>query len=169
VAKKTEMAQAFIGVGSNIDRDHNIRAGVRALQTQFSNVIISTVYETNAIGFEGDSFFNLVVSLMTDLEPRQLQDQLHVIESKFKRKRSGGPRYASRTLDLDLLLYDDFVSDEAGMEIPREDVTRFAFVLCPLAEIAGELKHPVSDRRYADLWEDFEQANQELHAVKLEF
>jgi 2-amino-4-hydroxy-6-hydroxymethyldihydropteridine diphosphokinase len=168
VAKKPDMAQAFIGVGSNIYRDENIRAGIRALKTQFSNVIISTVYETNAIGFEGDNFYNLVVSLETEQKPRQLQQTLHKIESQFGRKRSGGLRYVSRTLDLDLLLYDDFVSDEADLEIPREDVTRFAFVLCPLAEIAGELKHPVSARRYADLWDDFEQADQELRAVKLE-
>ena len=136
----TELAQVFIGVGSNIDREENIRAGLRELRTQFSNVNISTIYETIAVGFEGDNFFNLVVGLETDLTPKELQDKLHEIESQFGRKR-GGPRYVSRTLDLDLLLYDDVVCEEEGIQIPREDVIKFAFVLRPLSEIAGYLRH----------------------------
>ncbi|MFT5132773.1 MAG: 2-amino-4-hydroxy-6-hydroxymethyldihydropteridine diphosphokinase [Gammaproteobacteria bacterium] len=166
-AGKTRMPQVFIGVGSNIDRHNNIRAGIRALQDQFSNVITSTIYESSAVGFEGDNFFNLIVSLETELTPGELQDKLHEIETQFGRKR-GGPRYVSRTLDLDLLLYDDLVCDEDGMQIPREDVNRFAFVLRPLAEIAGDLRHPVSAERYADLWSAFEQGDQELWPVDLD-
>ncbi len=164
---KTSMAQVFIGVGSNIDRDENIRSGIRVLREQFTNVSISTLYETSAVGFEGDNFYNMVVSLETDLQPRELQEKLHDIENQFGRKR-GGPRYVSRTLDLDLLLYDDLVCDEEGLQIPREDVTKFAFVLLPLSEMAGELRHPVSERCYMDLWNDFDQTGQELWAVELE-
>lgn len=161
------MAQVFIGVGSNIDRDENIRSGIRVLREQFSKVITSTLYETRAVGFEGDNFYNMVVSLETELEPRELQDKLHDIENQFGRTR-GGPRYVSRTLDLDLLLYDELVCDEEGLQIPREDVTKFAFVLLPLSEMAGELKHPGSTKHYKDIWKDFDQTGQELWAVELD-
>lgn len=163
----TELAQVFIGVGSNIDREENIRAGLRELHIQFSNVNMSTIYETIAVGFEGDNFFNLVVGLETDLTPKELQDKLHEIESQFGRKR-GGPRYVSRTLDLDLLLYDDVVCEEEGIQIPREDVTKFAFVLRPLSEIAGNLRHPVLGECYADLWKAFKEHDQQLWPVELE-
>ena len=153
---ETSMAQVFIGVGSNIDRDENIRSGIRVLREQFNNVSISTLYETSAVGFEGDNFYNMVVSLETDLQPRELQEKLHDIENQFGRTR-GGPRYVSRTLDLDLLLYDDLVCEEEGLQIPREDVTKFAFVLLPLSEMAGELRHPGSEKGYMDIWSDFDQ------------
>jgi len=161
------MATVFVGVGSNIDCENNIRSGVQALRRQFANVLVSGVYESSAVGFEGDNFYNLVVRLETELAPRELQDSFHKIENSFGRKR-GGPRYISRTLDLDLLLYDDLVCDEDGLQIPREDVTMFAFVLRPLSELAGDLRHPVLAKRYIDLWKDFENNDQELWPVRLE-
>jgi 2-amino-4-hydroxy-6-hydroxymethyldihydropteridine diphosphokinase len=162
------MALVFIGVGSNINRQENIRLGIRALHEHFDNVLTSRVYETRAVGFEGDNFYNMVASFETGLTPRQLQDKLHDIENHFGRLR-GGPRYVSRTLDLDLLLYDELVSNEDGLQLPREDVSKFAFVLLPLSEMAGELKHPVSGLRYTDLWAEFEQSDQDLWPVDLEF
>jgi 2-amino-4-hydroxy-6-hydroxymethyldihydropteridine diphosphokinase len=165
--RRTKVAKAFIGAGSNINRDDNIRSGVRAMREQFNNVEVSTVYETSAVGFEGDNFYNMIVSLETDLAPLQLQQKLHQIENEFGRTR-GGPRYVSRTLDLDLLLYDDLVCEEEGLEIPREDVVKFAFVLLPLSEMAGELLHPVLAQSYADLWQNFDQSDQELWPVELD-
>lgn len=164
---KRLVAQVFIGVGSNVDRENNVRAGIRALYEQFVNVVTSTIYETRAVGFAGDNFYNMVVSMETELAPAQLQRKLHEIEDQFGRKR-GGPRYVSRTLDLDLLLYDDLIFDEDGLQIPREDVTKFAFVLRPLSELAGELRHPVLAESYADLWLAFEQSDQELWPVTLD-
>jgi 2-amino-4-hydroxy-6-hydroxymethyldihydropteridine diphosphokinase len=164
--RRLKVAKAFIGAGSNINRDDNIRSGIRAMCEQFSTVEVSSVYETSAVGFEGDNFYNLIVSLETDLTPLELQQKLHQIENEFGRTR-GGPRYVSRTLDLDLLLYDDLVCEEDGLEIPREDVIKFAFVLLPLSEMAGELLHPVLKQSYADLWQNFDQSDQELWVVEL--
>lgn len=161
------MARVFIGVGSNIDRQNNIRAGILALHQQFANVVTSTIYESSAVGFAGDNFYNLVVSMETELAAAELQTKLHEIENQFGRKR-GGSRYVSRTLDLDLLLYDDLIFDEDGLQIPREDVTKFAFVLRPLSELAGELRHPVLAESYSDLWLAFEQPDQQLWPVKLD-
>ena len=161
------MATAFIGIGSNIERETNIRSGLQALHRNFSNVSVSRVYESSAVGFNGDNFFNLVALIETELDARALQDKLHEIEAQFGRVR-GAQRYVSRTLDLDLLLYDDLVCDEEGLQLPREDVTEFAFVLLPLSEMAGELQHPVLKTTYAELWENFDQADQVLWPVDFE-
>ena len=158
------MAKAFIGVGSNIDREENIRSAVKALCKYFEAVVASKVYESSSVGFEGENFFNLVVGIETELSPRQLQDTLHEIEADYGRTR-GGPRYVSRTLDLDLLLYDDMIVDEEDLQIPREDVSRFAFVLRPLSELAGDDCHPVSGISYAKMWQNFSDTEQKLWPV----
>lgn len=161
------MARAFIGVGSNIDRQTNIRNALQELHKAFSNVETSTVYESAAVGFEGENFFNLVVSLETELSPAGLQDALHQIEANYGRSR-GGVRYVSRTLDLDLLLYDNKVNDEAGLQLPREDVSRFAFVLRPLSELAGDECHPVTGKSYLEMWAEFADKDQKLWPVDID-
>ena len=167
-AKKVkQMAKVFIGVGSNIDCEANIRAGIKAMKEHFSNLSVSTVYESSSVGFSGDNFLNLIVAMETDLGAVELQDKLHEIEADFGRVR-GGQRYVSRTLDLDLLLYDDLIVDEKDLQLPREDVTKFAFVLKPLAEIAGSLRHPVSGISYSELWKNFEQSDQKLWPVEID-
>jgi 2-amino-4-hydroxy-6-hydroxymethyldihydropteridine diphosphokinase len=160
------MAKVFIGVGSNINREQSICSGIRSLRNQFNDVKLSAVYESKAVGFEGDNFYNMIASLETELPPREFQEKLHDIENQFGRKR-GGPRYVSRTLDLDLLLYDDLVCDEEGLQLPREDINKFAFVLLPLSEMVAELKHPVLGQSYADLWRDFDKSDQDLWIVEL--
>ena len=158
------MAQVFIGIGSNIERDKNIRSGIKIMRERFGNLLTSPVYESKAFGFEGENFYNLVVGLETELNPGELTESLHNIEFMFGRKRDE-PRFALRTLDLDLLLYDDLVCDEEHVQLPRKDVTRYAFVLKPLAEIAGDLTHPVTGQQYSDLWHNFAKHEQELWPV----
>ncbi|MCY4362583.1 MAG: 2-amino-4-hydroxy-6-hydroxymethyldihydropteridine diphosphokinase [Gammaproteobacteria bacterium] len=160
------MARIFIGVGSNSDREKHIRSGVRALGEAFHNLRISTIYENEAVGFSGDNFYNFVVGCDAGLEVEEVVSRLHRIEDEHGRDRSQ-PRFSSRTLDLDLLLYDDLVIDTGSLHLPRPDINEYAYVLCPLAEIAPELRHPVSRKTYATLWSEFDRAGQDLRPVEL--
>lgn len=161
------MARVFVGVGSNIDRERNIQAGLKALSDAFGALTVSTIYESEAVGFASANFFNLVVAFDSAESPEHVAARMRAIEDKFGRDRAGG-RFAPRTLDLDLLLYNDLVRSDTEVNVPREDVTRYAFVLRPLAEIAGDLRHPVSGERYADLWAAFDKPSQALWPVPSE-
>ena len=157
------MARVYVSVGSNIDRDHNIDMALRLLDASFGELQRSSVYESEAVGFDSDPFYNLVVGFDTDDTPREIQDVLHCIEEASGRIRTMG--LSARTLDLDLLLYDDLVTEEDGLVLPRTDITRYAFVLAPLAEIAGALRHPVTGEPYADMWSAFDEADQALSRI----
>jgi len=146
---------AYVGVGSNVDPAANVRAGVAALKETFDGVRCSTVYETEPVGFDGPPFFNLVVAITTVWDLETVIAQLRAIEDRFGRKRPrGGSSFGSRTLDLDLLLFGDTVTDEPE-PLPRRDVVEYAFVLGPLAELAPEARHPAIGRTFAELWAEF--------------
>ncbi len=160
------MTRVYVGLGSNIDRETNVRNGIQALETSFGKLIISSVYESKAFGFEGENFFNLVVGLDTSLPLSEVLTTLHDIEYQFGRQRNE-QRFLSRTLDLDLLLFGDLVQHNEEYDLPREDVTRYAFVLCPLAEIAGDISHPETGQGFSELWQAFDKSSHELWTVDL--
>ena len=162
------MARIYISIGSNIEAEKNIRGAVHVLCEQFGNLLISTVYESEAVGFEGDKFLNLVVAADTEDDVYEVSKALRQIEDQFGRERSG-PKFSSRTLDLDLLLYDDLVINENGIQIPREEITINAFVLWPLAELAPEQCHPESGISYASLWSDYDKSRQQLVPIEFEW
>jgi len=162
------MARVYVSIGSNIERDANIRGGVSDLQQCFGVVELSRVYESEAVGFDGDNFYNLVAAFDTDEDVLTVAKTLHDIENDHGRTREG-PRFSSRTLDIDMLLYDDLVMTEGKLELPRDEITKNAFVLWPLAEIAPTLKHPVLHKSYAELWDAFDKHKQPLWPVEFEF
>ncbi|MCW8828822.1 MAG: 2-amino-4-hydroxy-6-hydroxymethyldihydropteridine diphosphokinase [Gammaproteobacteria bacterium] len=162
------MAKVYVSIGSNIDRDANIRGGVADLQKWFGELALSRVYESEAVGFDGDNFFNLVAAFDTDEDVLTVAKILREIENDHGRTREG-PRFSSRTLDIDLLLFDDLVMQQGKLELPREEITKNAFVLWPLAEIAPQLKHPVLHKNYAELWAAFDKNKQPLWPVEFEF
>jgi 2-amino-4-hydroxy-6-hydroxymethyldihydropteridine diphosphokinase len=158
------MARVYIGVGSNVDPEANIRQGIQLLRRAFGDLIVSPVYESPAVGFAGNNFYNLVVGFDTALKPQALIQELHTIELQCGRERNA-PRFSPRTLDLDLLLYGDWVLHEEKLELPRRDILEYAFVLRPLADIAADLLHPVSGQRIEDLWQRFERNAQPLQPL----
>jgi 2-amino-4-hydroxy-6-hydroxymethyldihydropteridine diphosphokinase len=160
------MARVYVGLGSNIDRETNVRNGTKALETNFGELIVSSVYESKAFGFDGENFFNLVVGFDTSLSLPEVLSTLHEIEYQFGRQRNE-QRFLSRTLDLDLLLFGDLVQHDEEYDLPREDVTCYAFVLCPLAEIAGDVSHPETGQSFSELWQAFDKSSHDLWTVDL--
>jgi len=161
------MARVFVSIGSNIEREMRTRAALETLRARYGKLTLSTLYESEAVGFEGEPFFNAVVAFDTDESVHTLSQQLDLIEEAQGRMR-GSARFAPRTLDLDLLLYDDLIIDEEGLQLPRGEITRYAFVLLPLSEIAPDLRHPQSGERYADMWAAFSDESQQLWPVAID-
>ncbi|MFC4765662.1 2-amino-4-hydroxy-6-hydroxymethyldihydropteridine diphosphokinase [Dyella koreensis] len=148
------MARAYLSLGSNIEPQRYLRAALDELRARFGAIAVSPAYRSKSVGFDGPDFVNLAVGLDTDLSPEALNDWLHALEDRHGRRRDV-PRYADRTLDVDIVLYDDLVLQGAGhLEIPRKEL-KHAFVLRPIADIAPELRHPVSGERMAALWAAF--------------
>lgn len=150
------MAIACLSLGSNLEPEANLRSAIAALRARFdmkhaSAVRVSAIYRTAAVGFDGGDFLNAGVVVETDLAPLALDTWLHALEDAHGRDRSG-PRFGDRTLDIDLVLYDDVVMDGPGhLRLPRDDL-RHAFVLRPLAEIAPAIVEPRSGLTLALLW-----------------
>jgi len=157
----------FVGVGSNVDREASIRAGIADLRARFGGLELSPVYENPAIGFDGDSFYNLVVAFDTELPPVTVDGILHDIEQKHGRDRAKAS-FTPRTLDLDLLLYGDLVAQQGTVRVPRDDIDRYPFVLRPLADIAGEMRHPVTGRTFRQMWTEHRNRG-ELTRVELDW
>lgn len=157
------MPQVYVSIGSNIERRMHVASALQLLAHEFGTLVQSPVYESAAVGFESAPFYNLVVGFETDMDPGAVQQRLHAIEDRNGRDRGAG--LGARTLDLDILLYDDRVMDQDGVVLPRDDITRYAFVLRPLAEIAGSWRHPVSGKRFDELWAGFHDTSQVLKRV----
>ena len=162
------MQKVFVGIGSNIDRERSIRAGVADLQQQYGDVQLSSVYESDAVGFDGDAFYNLVAAFDTEETIEQVVAKLARIEDQHGRVRNG-ERFAARTLDLDLLLYGDEIITTESYHVPRDEIPRYAFVLWPLAEMEPEGVHPQIGETYAALWEKFDNRNQALRPIPFEW
>ena len=151
------MARVYLGVGSNIERERYIVAGLDALQGLFGELALSSVYDSQAIGFDGQPFLNLAVAIDTPLGVGELARQLRHIEVEHGRP-ARTTRFSPRQLDIDILTYGDEVGTIDGVELPRGEILENAFVLCPLAELAPEVVHPTAGHNYAQLWRDYCQA-----------
>lgn len=147
------MVKIYLGIGSNIQPEKNIRAGINSLESLFTELEISPTYLAEPFGFDGDDFHNLVVAAETALSITDVVKTLREIEYDHGRPEQA-VKFSSRSLDIDLLLYGDFVGTVAGYKIPRADIDKFDFVLRPLQDIAGDVIHPVSKKNFSQLWSD---------------
>lgn len=157
----------YLGIGSSDNRETNIRGGVKDLCEAFPSLVISSVYETEAMGFVGDPFYNLVVGFDSDIGLRELFVMVRAIEEAHGRKRES-KSCEGKMLDIDILTFGGLVGSEAGISLPRDEVLKHAFVLCPLAEIAPLDVHPVAKKNYATLWSEF-SADQGIRKIEFEW
>lgn len=145
------MSHAYLSLGSNLEPEKHLRAALAELRERFGEIVVSPVYRCKAVGFNGPDFLNLAVAIDTDLDPVVLNDWLHALEDRHGRRRDV-PRFSSRTLDVDIVLYDDRVMQGEGhLQLPRAEL-KHAFVLKPLTDIAPGVVHPVSGKTLAQLW-----------------
>ena len=158
------MALIYLSLGSNIERHLHIGAALDALAENFGELKISSVYESESVGFEGDSFYNLVVGIRSDLRVGQISRILKGIEDNNGRDRSA-PKFGSRSLDIDILSQDETVGQVEGISLPRDEVLKNAFVLLPLAELAPQSLHPVTKKSYAQHWQNYDKSKQQLWPV----
>ena len=149
-----ERVRALVSLGSNIDPWTNMPRAVELLAARIELTAVSSVYASAAQGQpESPPFLNAAVELVTDLPARQLKfDVLRPLEREMGRVRSADPN-APRQIDLDLSLYGDRVLTLAadGVEVPDPVLASTAHIILPLAEIAGDLRHPESGERLTDL------------------
>ncbi len=144
----------YLGLGSNKDPERHLRAAIEALRTTFGEISLSPIYRSSAVGFEGEDFLNAVALVHTDWGVGEIKDYLTQLEDQHGRDRDQ-PKFSDRVLDIDLLLYDDWMGEFDGLVLPRDEITRYAHVLKPLADLAPRLKHPGLDQTYATLWAEF--------------
>lgn len=161
------MAKIYISIGSNINPAHYMRAAIAELSQLLGPLTLSSVYESEAVGFHGDNFLNMVVGASTNLPIAELVQQFKAIERRHGRA-ANAQKFAPRTLDLDLLLYDDLVCD-TPVVLPRAEILTNAFVLWPLAELAPALVHPTSAERYDTLWQHYDKAQQRLWPIDFDW
>ena len=144
------LTTVFLGLGSNVRRHQHLTAGLDALAQFLGELRCSPVFESEPVGIRSGPFYNLTVMARTDLPLAELDRRLKAIEAdngRYAPDRKGLP------LDIDVLLYDDLVGEFDGLQLPRAEILRNAFVLWPLALLAPELRHPAEGRSFAALWQ----------------
>jgi 2-amino-4-hydroxy-6-hydroxymethyldihydropteridine diphosphokinase len=144
------MPEAFVGCGSNVDPERNLRWALAALRERYGAIRCSNVYRSPAFGFDGPDFLNMVIGFQTDSDADGVEAAVSELENACG--RDAGGRSGSRTLDLDLLLFGERI--DAARRLPRADILEYPFVLIPLDELIGERRHPLTGRRYRDIRAD---------------
>ncbi len=146
------MRTVYVSIGSNIHRKKHVQASVDALTARFGGIELSSIYETEAVGFGGDPFYNLVARFEADDSARGINQFFKEVEAKHGRVK-GGKKFAARTLDIDLILYGDERIDTEELQLPRDEIEKYAFVLEPLAELAPTARYMISGETFLDMWE----------------
>ncbi|MDH4048029.1 MAG: 2-amino-4-hydroxy-6-hydroxymethyldihydropteridine diphosphokinase [Gammaproteobacteria bacterium] len=162
------MTRVYLGLGSNIDPEDNLRLAIAELRKRFGAVRLSPVYRSAAVGFDGPEFLNLVAEIETVIDPAEIHRQLEDIHALAGRER-GCEKYLSRRLDIDMLLYGQQCIQAPPVRVPRKDILEYGFVLRPLADLAADLRHPLSGRTIGEHWQEFDCDGYPLVRSELEF
>lgn len=158
------MVWVTLGLSSNIDPENNIASGLDVLLMRFADLSLSSVFKSQANGYQGPDYLNMVVGINTELPLQELVLLLKKIEMKQGRD-PGATRLAPKSLDIDVLTYGDKVGNFDGTRLPRPEIVEVAYVLWPLAQIAPKKKHPILKRTYGELWQAFAKQPQKISPV----
>jgi 2-amino-4-hydroxy-6-hydroxymethyldihydropteridine diphosphokinase len=162
------MPRVFVAVGSNVEPERNLAKAAAELAREFPDVEFSPWYRNKAVGFEGDDFINLVVAFNTELPVHEVVAKLRAIETACGRPREA-PKWAPRSMDLDILLYGDLVHEEPGLKLPRPDLLKRPFMLGPMADLTPDLQHPTAGATIGELWQRFDRASHTMTRVAPSF
>lgn len=155
------MAKIYLGLGSNESPVGNLRLAIDELQQRYGELDISAVYQSAAVGFEGEDFLNLVVGLESEVSALDICNDIELIHNLAGRVRNSN-KWGSRPLDIDLLLYNSLIEDARPVRVPRDDILEYSFVLRPIAELAPDLVHPVTGKTMLQHWQEFDQSGHPL-------
>lgn len=158
------MTIVALSLGSNSNPAHYLARALDALQERFGALRISSVFESEAVGFAGDNFLNLVALIDTAEKLEDLALFLKQLEDRHGRSRQE-PRFSGRTLDIDILTYGDLYGTYAGITLPREEIVENAYVLWPMSQVLGEQMHVPTGKTYAQLWAEYDKTRQKLWPV----
>ena len=161
------MARVSVSIGSNIDSESNIREAIARLREQYGALTLSPVYQTEAVGFDGDDFLNLVAAFTSIQDVHDVVESPKTIEQQMGRDKNQ-PKFSARKIDLDLLTYDDLVLEEGAVEVPRGEILHYAFVLKPLSDILGDQLHPQLNQTYRQLWQAMQADAGRIERIKLD-
>lgn len=162
------MTLLILSLGSNVNAETNLQLAIQSLREEFGDIKQSTVFESEAVGFAGDNFLNLTVSVESDHSLAVINSILKRLEDSLGRDRNQ-PRFSDRPIDIDILIYGEESGEEYGLALPRAEILQNAFVLRPLAEVHPLLLHSNSGMSYGEHWEQFDQAAQKLWPTDLSF
>lgn len=153
-----------LSLGSNIDAKRNITLALTSLREKFGELSLSSVYESEAVGFAGDNFLNLVVAVETSLSLVLVQEFLKHVEVSQGRDRAQ-EKFSSRPIDIDILTFGEDDGAAIGVTLPRPEITENAFVLLPLAELLPSVLHAPTGASYAELWAGYDKQAQRLWPI----
>jgi 2-amino-4-hydroxy-6-hydroxymethyldihydropteridine diphosphokinase len=158
--------RVFVAAGSNVEPEKNLERACAEIAHTWPDAHFSRAWRNAAVGFEGPDFINLVVGFSAAQPLHFVIEKLRGIETNCGRPRYA-PKWASRTMDLDVLLFGDRVEKTTDYTLPRPDLLKRPYMLGPLAEIAPDFVHPTEHKTIGELWADFDRDGHQMQEVKI--
>ena len=160
------MTSVYVAAGSNIEPEKNLARACEEIARTWSGVTFSRVYCNKAVGFDGPDFLNMVLGFRTHDPIESVLARLREIEIICGRPRNS-PKWASRAMDLDILLFGARVKKTADYTVPRPDLLKRPYMLGPMAEIAADVKHPTANKTIGELWAEFDRDAHSMAPVSI--
>lgn len=158
------MQSVALSLGSNINPYQHIGMALDALQERYGDLRTSSVFESEAVGFNGANFLNMVVLIETDESLAVLVKFLKHFEDENGRARNT-PKFSGRTVDVDVLTYGKCCGDLQGVQLPRPEILENAYVLWPLSQVLDDDIHPSTALTYGELWNKYEKSRQKIWSI----